>query len=72
MNVRWNQLIIKITIWVAGEVLLNVMGLDTLADYSEFFFEHQESFFVSELRFSNLYESTDENHNFHLSNELAL
>jgi hypothetical protein len=48
------------------------MGLDTLADYSEFFFEHQESFFVSELRFSNLYESTDENHNFHLSNELAL
>ena len=29
----------KIIIWLAAEILLTFMGLDDLADYSEFIFE---------------------------------
>lgn len=47
MNAKWNKLIARIAIWVMAEVVLNLSGLDTLADYSEFFFEHQESRFGS-------------------------
>lgn len=47
MNVQWNRLIARVAIWVVAEVVLNLIGLDTLADYSEFFFEHQESRFGS-------------------------
>ena len=49
MNAQWNKLIARIAIWVIAEILLNLSGLDTLADYSEFFFEHQESRFGGEL-----------------------
>jgi hypothetical protein len=41
MKIKWKKLITKFTVWIVAEVLLNSMGLDTLADYSEFFFEHQ-------------------------------
>lgn len=36
MKINWNQLIINLTIWAIAEVTLNFVGLDTLADYSEF------------------------------------
>jgi hypothetical protein len=39
MNGYWQRLITKTTFWVAVELLLNVTGLDNLADYSEFVFE---------------------------------
>ncbi|NJR61424.1 MAG: hypothetical protein HC769_22880 [Cyanobacteria bacterium CRU_2_1] len=48
MNVQWNKLIARVAIWMMAEVMLNLIGLDTLADYSEFFFEHQESRFCSD------------------------
>ncbi|BAU64688.1 hypothetical protein STA3757_20610 [Stanieria sp. NIES-3757] len=31
----------KILIWVTAEIILNLIGLDDLADYSEFIFEHK-------------------------------
>ncbi|WP_421658951.1 hypothetical protein [Leptothermofonsia sp. ETS-13] len=31
----------KATIWLAAEILLTVVGLDNLADYSEFIFERE-------------------------------
>ena len=31
-----NKLIAKIVIWLAAEILLNFLGMDDLADYSEF------------------------------------
>lgn len=36
MSAPWKHLIVKTTFWIAAEVLLNVTGLDNLADYSEF------------------------------------
>jgi hypothetical protein len=41
MNARWNTILVKAVVWLAGEILLGCMGLDTLADYSEFLLEHQ-------------------------------
>ena len=35
------KLIIKLIIWLSAEVILNLIGLDDLADYSEFIFEKQ-------------------------------
>ena len=35
-----NKLIAKIVIWLAAEILLNFLGIDDLADYSEFVFEN--------------------------------
>jgi hypothetical protein len=31
----------KAAVWLAAELLLNFVGLDTLADYSEFLFEKE-------------------------------
>ncbi len=39
MRVRWRKLITQILIWLLAELLLNFIGLDDLADYSEFLFE---------------------------------
>ena len=33
------KLIVKITVWLFVEVLFSFLGLDNLADYSEFVFE---------------------------------
>lgn len=36
MQVKWGKMVVKIAIWLTAEVLLNLVGLDNLADYSEF------------------------------------
>lgn len=36
MQVKWRKLIANIVAWAIAEIVLNFMGLDTLADYSEF------------------------------------
>lgn len=41
MNVRWQKLLVKISFWLAAEISLNLLGIDDLADYSEFIFEHK-------------------------------
>lgn len=33
------QLFLKTTTWLIAEVILNLVGLDNLADYSEFLFD---------------------------------
>ncbi|MBE9046217.1 hypothetical protein IQ255_17695 [Pleurocapsales cyanobacterium LEGE 10410] len=35
----WKQSLSRILVWLAAEVILNCVGLDDLADYSEFVFE---------------------------------
>ena len=35
-----NKVIAKILIWLVAEILLNFVGIDDLADYSEFVFEN--------------------------------
>ena len=34
----WKQVVYKTGIWLAAEIWLNVIGLDNIADYSEFVF----------------------------------
>ena len=41
MKMQWKRLWVKAAIWVATEIILNVLGLDNLADYSEFIFEKE-------------------------------
>ena len=36
MHFKWKKLLVKTLIWLAAEIYLSLLGLDTLADYSEF------------------------------------
>ena len=36
MRVKWKKLLIKSTLWLMAEILLNLLGIDDIADYSEF------------------------------------
>ncbi|MBE9044827.1 hypothetical protein IQ255_10475 [Pleurocapsales cyanobacterium LEGE 10410] len=36
MEIKWNKLIANIAVWTVAEITLNAIGLDTIADYSEF------------------------------------
>ena len=39
MNVRWKYLLVRMALWLVAEISLNFLGLDDLADYSEFIFQ---------------------------------
>ena len=41
MHPQWQRVLFKIMFSVVTEITLNVLGLDNLADYSEFIFEGQ-------------------------------
>ncbi len=41
MDISWQKLLVKISFWLAAEIFLNLLGIDDLADYSEFIFEHK-------------------------------
>ena len=43
MNTQLYKLLSKLTIWLVVEILLNLMGLDDMADYSEFIFSHNDT-----------------------------
>jgi hypothetical protein len=36
MKFYWKKVLLKTTIWLAAEIMLNLLGLDNIADYSEF------------------------------------
>ncbi|MEM7581028.1 MAG: hypothetical protein AAF316_14520 [Cyanobacteria bacterium P01_A01_bin.80] len=36
MRVKWKKLLVKSSAWLVTEVMLNAVGLDNIADYSEF------------------------------------
>jgi preprotein translocase subunit SecG len=38
-QIQWKNLLVRTTLWLITEVVLNAVGLDNLADYSEFVFE---------------------------------
>jgi hypothetical protein len=38
MKPRWQKLLLSITFWLATEIWFNLVGIDDLADYSEFIF----------------------------------
>ena len=39
MKVQWQKMVVKITVWVVAEIILNLIGLDNVAEYTEFVFE---------------------------------
>ncbi len=39
MNRQRKKWLVRITVWLIAEILLNFLGLDNMADYSEFIFE---------------------------------
>lgn len=41
MKTQWKNVWVKATIWLVTEIILNFIGLDNLADYSEFIFEQE-------------------------------
>ena len=41
MKMQWKKIWVKTTIWLLTEIILNLLGLDNLADYSEFLFEKE-------------------------------
>ncbi|MEA5594648.1 hypothetical protein [Rivularia sp. UHCC 0363] len=41
MNIRWQKLLVKTSFWLATEIILNLVGIDDLADYSEFVYENK-------------------------------
>lgn len=38
MTIQWKKLVCTTTLWLVTEILLNLLGLDNLADYGEFVF----------------------------------
>ncbi len=36
---KWEKNVLKVSIWLFAEILLTFLGIDDLADYSEFVFE---------------------------------
>ena len=39
MKIRWKKLLTNSFMWLSAEIFLNCIGLDTVADYSEFVFD---------------------------------
>jgi hypothetical protein len=39
MKTQWKKVWVKAAIWLVTEIILNLLGLDNLADYSEFIFD---------------------------------
>ena len=42
-NINWQKLLVKISFWLVAEIILNLLGIDDLADYSEFVYENKNS-----------------------------
>ena len=36
MKIQWHKLVFKVLLWMSVEVVFNFIGIDDLADYSEF------------------------------------
>ena len=49
MKVRWTELFLRTVVWVSAEVALTLLGIDDLADYSEFVFQNRCDFLLFEV-----------------------
>ena len=43
MKVRWKKLLVTTTFWLVAEIWFGFLGIDNLADFSEFVFERHET-----------------------------
>jgi len=46
MQVNWKMLMARLLIWFVAEVYLSLLGIDNLADYSEFIFERDSTVLI--------------------------
>lgn len=44
MKVQWQKLLLTVTFWLATEMCFNVVGIDDIADYSEFLSNQKTSY----------------------------
>lgn len=51
MKVSWKHLAVKTIVWITAEIILNLFGLDSLADYSEYVFDPQGTIQVAPIVF---------------------
>ncbi|ACB49772.1 hypothetical protein cce_0421 [Crocosphaera subtropica ATCC 51142] len=47
MKISWKKLLIQTSVWITSEIVLNLIGLDNIADYSEFIFKQKETIFLT-------------------------
>jgi len=38
---RWRKTLLKGTLWLSSELVLGLIGMDTVGDYGEFLMQHQ-------------------------------
>jgi hypothetical protein len=43
MKLRWKTLFVQVAIWAVSEVALTCVGVDDLADYSEFILDRKQA-----------------------------
>lgn len=43
MQIQWSKLLLKTAVWFCAEIALTYVGLDDLADYSEFVFQDRQA-----------------------------
>ncbi len=48
MKVDWRKLLIQTSVWITSEIFLNLIGLDNIADYSEFLLKQKTTVFISQ------------------------
>jgi hypothetical protein len=39
MDIKWKKLIFQVGVWIALEIVFSYVGMDTIADYSEYIFD---------------------------------
>lgn len=42
MKIQLEKMLVRIIVWLVAEIVLSSQGIDNLADYSEFIFEHRK------------------------------
>lgn len=48
MQIYWQSLFARAAFWICAEITLSLLGLDNLADYSEFIFQDRHHHLASE------------------------
>jgi len=46
MKIRWTRLLVRSSIWLTAEMMLNSLGLDDVSDYVNFILEKSVTVFI--------------------------
>ena len=48
MDIQWKLGVCRFFVWLTAEIVLSMLGIDDLADYSEFIFEKDVPVLISQ------------------------